>query len=88
MVEQTVQERENEVRVTTEAKGVTVTAREFSATPMGKTSTSEPFTRSVFEGALDRVSRPVKGKYAHILPSSEDFIKDKRDEVELEERPS
>jgi hypothetical protein len=40
----------------------------------------------VFEDALDKVSRPVKGKYADILPSSEEFIRDKRKEVELENR--
>lgn len=44
------------------------------------------FTRGDFEGALDKVSRPVKGKYADALPSSEEFIKDKRREVELEDR--
>jgi hypothetical protein len=47
---------------------------------------NEPFTRGVFEDALDKVSRPVKGKYADILPSSEEFIRDKRKEVELEDR--
>jgi len=46
----------------------------------------EGFTRGDFEGALDKVSRPVKGKYADILPSSEEFIRDKRREAELEDR--
>ncbi len=46
----------------------------------------EAFTRGDFEAALDKVSRPVKGKYADMLPSSEEFIKDKRREVELEDR--
>lgn len=50
------------------------------------TATTATFTRATFEDALDRVSRPVKGKYADMLPSSEEFIKDKRREVELEDR--
>jgi hypothetical protein len=49
---------------------------------------SEQFTRESFEGALDKVSRPVKGKYADMLPSSEEFIRDKRREAELEDRTS
>ncbi len=49
---------------------------------------SDESTRDAFEGALDKVSRPVKGKYADALPSSEEFIRDKRREVELEDRPS
>ena len=49
---------------------------------------SEELTRENFEGALDRVSRPVKGKYADMLPSSEEFIRDKRREAELENRTS
>lgn len=47
---------------------------------------SEESTVGVFEDALDKASRPVKGKYAHIPYSSEDFIKEKRDEVKLEDR--
>lgn len=50
------------------------------------TATSATFTRATFEDALDKVSRPVKGKYADALPSSEEFIRDKRREVELEDR--
>lgn len=50
------------------------------------TMTSATFTRKTFEDVLDRVSRPVKGKYADMLPSSEEFIKDKRREVDLEDR--
>jgi len=49
---------------------------------------SENFTEDVFEDALDKASRPVKGKYAHIPYSSEDLIREKREEVELEERSS
>lgn len=50
------------------------------------TATSATFTRATFEGALDKVSRPVMGKYADLLPSSEEFIRDKRREAELEDR--
>lgn len=46
----------------------------------------ETFTRQSFEDALDKVSRPVKGKYADVPYSSEDLIRDKRAEVELEDR--
>jgi hypothetical protein len=92
MVEQTVQEAENEVKVTTEAKvtaegeGVRVTSRVFSASPTGKTSTSEPFTREVFKGALDKAGRRIRGKYADVPTSSEEFAKRKQEEIELEER--
>ncbi len=47
---------------------------------------SEEFTRADFEDALDKVSRPVKGKYAHVPYSSDDLIRDKRAEAELEDR--
>jgi hypothetical protein len=49
---------------------------------------SEEFTLDAFEGALDKSSEPVKGKYSDLLPSSDEFIRDKRREVELEDRPS
>jgi hypothetical protein len=49
-------------------------------------TTSEIFTRETFEGALDKVSRTVRGKYADVLPSTEEFIRDKRREAELEDR--
>ena len=52
----------------------------------GAAATPETFTRGVFEGALERVSRPVRGKYADVPYSSEDLIRDKRAEVELEDR--
>jgi len=47
---------------------------------------SGEISRAGFEGALDKVSRPVKGKYADVPYSSEDLIRDKRAEVELEDR--
>ncbi len=49
---------------------------------------SEGLTHKGFEDAIDKASRPVKGKYADILPSSERFIQEKQKEVELEERSS
>jgi len=48
----------------------------------------ETFTRGDFEGALDKVSRPLRGRLAHVPYSSEDFIREKREEAELEDRPS
>ncbi len=51
-------------------------------------SQRETFTRGDFENALDKVSRPIKGKYADVPYSSEDLIRDKRAEVELEDRSS
>lgn len=58
--------------------------------PFTDTSVSDPrgdaFTREDFEGALDKVSSPVMGKYVDLLPSSEEFIRDKRREAELEDR--
>lgn len=49
-------------------------------------ATTEAFTRDVFEGALDKVSRPLKGRFAHVPYTSDDLIRDKRAEVELEDR--
>ncbi len=50
---------------------------------------SAAFTKEAIEGALDKVSRPTsRGKYAHVPYGSEDLIRDKRAEVELEDRPS
>jgi hypothetical protein len=46
----------------------------------------EAFTRGDFEAALDKVSRPVKGKYADVPYSSEDLIREKRTETQLEDR--
>jgi hypothetical protein len=46
----------------------------------------ETFTRQHLEDALDKVSRSAKGKYADVPYSSEDLIRDKRAEVELEDR--
>ncbi len=82
-----VEVTENQVEVT---KGELkhVESHVFIAHTEREVGASGIFTRGAFEDALDKVSRPVKGKYAAILPSSEEFIKDKRTEVELEERSS
>jgi hypothetical protein len=47
---------------------------------------AETFTREVFEDALDKVSRPLKGRFAHVPYSTDDLIRDKRTDVELEDR--
>ncbi len=59
--------------------------------PFRDTSTPErqrePFTSKVFEGALDKVSRPTsRGKYADLRPNSEEFARRKQEEIDLEER--
>jgi hypothetical protein len=48
----------------------------------------DDFTREVFEAKLDKVSRPLKGRLAHVPYSSDDLIRDKRMDVELEDRTS
>ncbi len=48
---------------------------------------SEGFVRKDLEGTLDKVSRSsVKGKYRDVLPSSEEFIRAKGREAEMEDR--
>lgn len=54
-------------------------------TPSREQAVSEAFTRDTFEDALDKVSRPLKGRFAHVPYSSDDLIRDKRTEVELED---
>jgi hypothetical protein len=51
-----------------------------------RSSTPDALTREVFEDALDKVSRPLKGRFAHVPYSSDDLIRDKRADVELEDR--
>ena len=55
-------------------------------TPSKERAVSEDFTRETFEDALDKVSRPLKGRFAHVPYSSEDLIRDKKAEIELEDR--
>ncbi len=47
----------------------------------------ETFTGEDFEDALDRASRLIQGKYANVLPSTEEFIRQRREEeAEAEDR--
>jgi hypothetical protein len=48
--------------------------------------TSEDFAREAFENALDKAGRRIRGKYADVPTSSEEFAKRKQEEMELEER--
>lgn len=47
---------------------------------------AEDFTREAFEGALDKAGRRIRGKYADVPTSSEEFARRKQEEIELEER--
>jgi hypothetical protein len=48
---------------------------------------NETFTRNAFEDALDKASRSVQGKYADVMPSTEEFIRQRREEeAEVEDR--
>lgn len=47
----------------------------------------ETFTRDAYEDALDKVSRSIQGKYADVMPSTEEFIRQRREEeAEVEDR--
>lgn len=81
---ETLRAEENQVRVTKGAP-VTVSSVVIPAGPQ-RGETAQGFTRDVFERALDKVSRPLKGRFAHVPYSSDDLIRDKREEVELEDR--
>ena len=80
-----VEVTDKQVAVTGGAE-VSVESHVFVAHPETKEATTEAFTRDAFEGALDKVSRPLKGRFAHVPYSSDDLIRDKRAEVELEDR--
>lgn len=79
-----VEVTENEV-VVAGGTEVSVESRVFALHPEAREATTEAFTRDVFEGALDKVSRPLKGRFAHVPYTSDDLIRDKRAEVELED---
>jgi hypothetical protein len=81
-----VEHTHSETTITKGKDEIHVDSHVFTLHQAGGDAASEGFTREVFENALDRVSRPVKGKYADILPSSEEFIRDKRQEADLEDR--
>lgn len=80
-----VEVTENEVAVTGSG-GVSVESHVFISHPETRVATTEAFTRDAFEDALDKVSRPLKGRFAHVPYTSDDLIRDKRAEVELEDR--
>lgn len=56
------------------------------SSPTKAQGASGAFTRDAFEGALDKVSRPVRGKYADVPTSSELYARRKQEEIDLEER--
>jgi len=58
------------------------------ANPAADTEPSRGFSREDFENALDKASRPLKGRLAHVPYSSDDFIREKKEEVELEDSQS
>jgi hypothetical protein len=69
-----------------EAKVIGVTVPPLRIVPESEVQ-EETFTHSVFEDALDRVSRSVQGKYADVMPSTEEFIRQRREEeAEVEDR--
>lgn len=80
-----VEVTENQVAVTGGVE-VSVESHVFARHSQVEAATTEAFTRDAFENALDKVSRPLKGRFAHVPYSSDDLIRDKRAEVELEDR--
>ena len=83
-----VEHTHDEVTITRGNDKIHVDSHVFTLHEAGGATEREGFTREDFEGALDKVSRPVKGKYADALPSSEEYIRDKRREAALEDRLS
>lgn len=49
---------------------------------------AEPTKKGAVEGPRDEVVRPLRGRFAHVPYSSEDLIREKREEAELEDRSS
>ncbi len=80
-----VEVTENQVAVTGGAE-VSVESHVFAVHPDAKEAATGTFTRNAFEDALDKVSRPLKGRFAHVPYTSDDLINEKRAEVELEDR--
>jgi hypothetical protein len=83
-----VEHTHSEATITRGKDEIHVDSHVFTLHEAGGAVSREGFTREVFENALDKASRPVKGKYADALPSTEEYIRDKRREAELEDRPS
>jgi hypothetical protein len=80
---------DREVLAATDGREIQVESHVWAFTVEGEAeATTETFTREVFEGTLDRVSTPLKGRLAHVPYSSDDLIRDKRTDVELEDRDS
>jgi hypothetical protein len=69
-----------------EAQIIAVTVPPLRIVP--ESEVQETFTRGDFEDALDRASRPLRGRLAHVPYSSDDLIKEKKEEVELEDNQS
>ncbi len=88
MLREPTRDTDNQPRASKDSQHVNARVWEGAPIKIGPATDeqSEDFTEDVFEDALDRASRPLKGKYAHIPYSSEDFIREKREEAELEDR--
>lgn len=83
-----VEHTHDEVTITKGNNEIHVDSHVFTVYSPSKRTEADSFTRKRFEDALDKVSRPLKGRLAHVPYSSEDFIREKREEAELEDRPS
>ena len=81
-----VEHTHNETTVTKGKDKIHVESHVFALHRAEEVTASEDFTRDTFENALDKVSRPLKGRFAHVPYSSDDLIRDKRTDVELEDR--
>jgi hypothetical protein len=80
-----VEHTRNEATITKGKGEIHVESHVFTLHQTGGPASAEGFTREVFEDALDKVSQRVKGKYAHVPYSSEDLIREKRQEAERED---
>ena len=81
-----VEHTHKEATITRGKDEIRVDSHVFTLHEAGGATDQEDFTREAFEGALDKVSRPLKGRFAHVPYSSDDLIRDKRADVELEDR--
>jgi len=81
-----VRRTDDTVTVTKGNAEIRMDSHVFALHQAGEAVASEDFSRATFEDALDKVSRPVKGKYANVPYSSEDLIREKRAEAQLEDR--
>lgn len=71
--------RQTDDQASLAGQGIRVTPRVLVGRPATIIS-----TKNLPEKALDKVSQSIKGKYAHIPYSSEDLIREKREEAALE----